>query len=150
MAKKQRIISTGSQFGGPDAWNEIGPFFNKWSEAIDQSNAGCFLKNVDCLTIIWRVAGKLNDFDGGEGCERFEYQKKGHMLGIDLVVPVSSWANVSKRNFSEYIYAQNRLCTEILIDWCIDNDEFFKKKQAVNEIEKILVFFENSLESVIV
>ena len=136
------LLSTGGEFGGRDASRIVDPFFSNFGQAIDAGQNVKPFKNLESLTIIWRVAGEFGDFDGKEGPGVPDQEGEKGFLGNDLYIPINAWKDARPEEFSRYLIAQHRKCFELMLDWCRDHDELVDENAAKTEFEEILKRFE--------
>jgi len=59
--------------------------------------------DLDFFSIIFRVAGELNNFDNGDGCERIKKSRRAKVITMDYVIPQHKWEKMNDDEFKSYI-----------------------------------------------
>ena len=66
--------------------------------------------DLDYFSIIFRVAGELNNFDNGDGCERIKKARGEKCITMDYIIPQHKWEKMSDGKFKIYIAEAVKEC----------------------------------------
>ena len=105
-----------AQYGGPrdgKAFEALHMTINRVSDEFDADGG---LKAVSVLSIVLRVAGRIEDFGGGSGPERIRYIKSRKELTGDLVFSKTDWQGASEEDVEKRFLDGLRATFEVLIE----------------------------------
>jgi len=140
------LLSWGSQYGDRISGRAVEPFDRQLHINAHAYDGKKYFRKLRCLNITWRVAGEINDFEGGEGPERMRYWRKEHFIGIDMVIPVKAWKLKSNAEILEYILKQLRACFDLLVARALKEGEVLDENVLRNDIELLLSDYERDCQ----
>jgi hypothetical protein len=91
------------QFGGIDASAAVKPHTLKLRKLLSNYCLKDYCKEIDEITPIFRIDGKLDKFNF-RGCEKLRLQKKQRYITVDVGFPQSEWENKSEEQIKKFIY----------------------------------------------
>ena len=128
------MIQIRGQYGDPKAPDFFFPLQKKLNDLFKKYLKGVYFDTLIKLSIIFRVSGKVRDFDH-VGPEKLKYLKKDNELTIDLAFSEEQWKNVDKEQFRKLVKEGVNECITLLLE----------KAESLNEVEDINTF-KNNLE----
>lgn len=71
-------------------------------------------KDLDYFSIVFRISGKNNNFDNGDGCERIKKIRNEKAITMDYVIPQHKGEEMNADEFKIYVTDAVKECFEEL------------------------------------
>lgn len=131
-------VQTGG--GAGKAFRAYHPMLNRIFYKKELDTQVCeYFYTLQCFSIIFRVALKATDFNGGEGPEFLKKVRNKPIYTIDLTIPEHAWKGKSDREFRPYVADGVRQCFELLKQKALKNKE-------IKDLEKLERDFEIGIQ----
>ena len=127
-------IQISAQYGEPKAADVFFPLQKHLNDNFEKYLTKNHFKTIDGLSIIFRVSGKIHDFQS-EGPERMRYIKKDRDLTIDLVFSEVQWKGVDSNDLKALVKSGVIECMRMLIEKAEILKELLDKKVFIKEVE---------------
>ena len=140
------MLQISAQYGGKEGVEHILPMHRALNQLSKQHMAGDYCKSVDTLAVIFRVAGSVNNFEGGEGLENLLVRRKDKYISIDLVIPAARWRDLTSMELRAYVAKSVRECLSKLIETAESIGELKNKNALAEDFETVMSAFEAERE----
>jgi len=119
----------------------VHPLLNKIFLKDDKMT--CHSDIFEIFSIIFRVAGPINNFGNGNGCERMKKLRGRHGITIDYVIPQNISDNIEFEEFRIYIVNAVEECFSLM------KEKAIKMKYKIDE-EKLDEDFKKGIDDFLV
>lgn len=136
------MLQVSVQYGGKEGVEHILPMHRALNQLSKQHMGGDYCKSVDTLAVMFRVAGSVNSFEGGEGLENLLVRKKDKYISIDLVIPEARWRDLTSKELRAYVTKGVRECMSKLIEMADSIGELKNKSALAEDFETVMSIFE--------
>jgi len=137
------MIQIGGQYGDPESSDAIWPFQRRLNVLFEKYPARRYFRAVEKLSVVFRVSGSIWKFEP-EGPDRLRYQKRHHMITIDLVIPESRWRGVASADVRSYVAQGVRRCFDLLLARAKKEKEIIDEAGLLAGFQKAMTEFENA------
>lgn len=135
--RSELLVTTGCEYGDSEGREFVWPLVRSFDEAVMSCAPKHYFKNLKHLTLIFRVSGAIKDFGGLGGPEGLGQERKKDFLGIDLVIPMDLWKHGTASELSSFFLIQTRKCIDLMLEWCLENDEVMDLELIQKDVESI-------------
>lgn len=136
------MLQISAQYGGREGVEHIVPLHQALNRLSKQHMGGDYCTSLDTLAVIFRVAGSVNDFAGGEGLENLQVSRKDKSISIDLVIPQARWRDLTAAGLRAYVAEGVRASVARLIEEAAAMGEFKNKTALTEDFEAVMSAFE--------
>lgn len=136
------MLQISAQYGGREGVEHIVPLHQALNRLSKQHMGGDYCTSLDTLAVIFRVAGSVNDFAGGEGLENLQVSRKDKFISIDLVIPQTRWRDLTAAGLRAYVAEGVRASVARLIEEAAAMGEFKNKTALTEDFEAVMSAFE--------
>lgn len=136
------MLQISAQYGGREGVEHILPMHRALNQLSKQHMGGDYCKSVNTLAVIFRVAGSVNTFDGGEGLENLLVRRKDKYISIDLVIPEARWRDLTSVELRAYVAKGVRAGIAKLIEEAESMGELKNKNALAEDFETVMSAFE--------
>lgn len=128
-------IGISGQYGEPKASSIFWSLQKSYNDIFKNSIVNKYFKNIQILSIIFRVSGNIQDFKS-EGPERLKYIKKDSVITIDLVIPMEAWKGKPISSVKKLVIEGVDECLHLLISKAEQLGEIINLNQLQLDIKK--------------
>ncbi|MCP4297488.1 MAG: hypothetical protein GY786_17965 [Proteobacteria bacterium] len=135
------MIQFSAQMGCSNSDKVIGPYHLLLNEIFykDEKKIGYF-KELDYLSIIFRVSGKVRDFDS-EGPEFLKKVRGKSIYTIDFTISQENWQDKNDNELRKYINKGVETCFQLLKDKVHGKGEILDEEKLNNDFNEGMKIF---------